>query len=280
MLGRHLARELERRGNEVLLLSRNPTVEKGSVRGLATDYTRDHLSEILNGAQAVVHLAGKRGRSASIAEYFPSIAVSETIYAACETASITNVVFTSSISVYSDVTKLPWSEDQSPAPTSHYGICKLAVEHLGNAFTRMTRLRVKNLRLAHLFSENEDNEYMINTFLKAAQRNEPILLDAPSAARREFLYAGEAARAIACALDQPDVAGTFNVGSGEALTNEEVAVAIHEVFGSSERPRVLDHRASERIQSSFMATEMAEEHLNYRTEMRFEQALQKMRDGL
>src|SRR5699024_4529954 len=143
---------------------------------------------------------------------------------------ITNIVYASTISVYSNTDLLPWTEKQIPAPYLMYGVSKLTNEHIGNIYSTKRNMYIKNLRLAHLFGFNEKNNYMINRFFRQAFHREQLVLNAKSVAKREFLYAKDSAKAILCALKQKSISGTFNIGSGEALTNYEVANKINKVF--------------------------------------------------
>lgn len=241
-----------------------------------TDYSKVDLLEKLSDIDAVVHLAAKRGSQGKINEFHDNEIMTQNLYDTCVELSISNIVFASTISVYSDECLLPWVEDQIPVPELMYGVSKLANEHIGNIYSRNKGLYIKNLRFAHLYGFNEKNNYMINRFFRQAFHGEQLVLNAKSVAKREFLYVKDAAKAVVCALKQPTISGTFNIGSGEALTNYDVAKAINTVFGNANNLMIKDASADEGIHPSYMESGMAEKTLNFSPEYTFYEALSEI----
>lgn len=170
------------------------------------------------------------------------------LYEAAAICGITNIVCASSISVYSG--DIPYTEKCIPKPANAYGLSKVVVEHIGNIYSVSKRLKIKNLRFAHLYGANENNNYMLNKFLRQAYRHEQIVVNSRGVAHREMMYAKDAALAVIAALEQGSLSGTYNVGSGEALTNEEIAKTICIVMSPELHVRVKDE--PEMIKSSYM----------------------------
>lgn len=244
---------------------------------IITDYTTNSLKEALKGFDAVVHLAAKRSNDKLIANYKENETVTQNIYEACVYNEINNIVYASTISVYSDITCLPWNEELLPDPVSIYGISKLSGEYLGNYYSRNYNLNVKNLRLAHLYGFNEINNYMINLFIRQAFNQLTLTLNTPSKAKREFLYVKDAAKAIELALRESTLCGNFNIGSGEALTNYEVAKKINECFHNEGNLIIKDNAASETINSSYMDNKKAELKLKFTPDYSFDKALEEIK---
>lgn len=263
-LGKYAVESIKEEGHIPVILTRNPidtTIIRDEYR--QTDYTKLDLIGKLHDIDAVVHLAAKRGSQGLISEFHDNEEMTQNLYEACTKRNITNIVFASTISVYSNESLLPWTEEQVPEPKLMYGVCKLSCEYIGNIYTEKKGLHIKNLRLAHLYGFNEKNNYMINRFFRQAFHREQLILNAKSIAKREFLYAKDAAKAIICALKQETLSGTFNVGSGEALTNYEVADTINTIFHNEENLLVKEPKADEGIHSSFMDNSKAKDVLMF-----------------
>ena len=259
-LAGYLLDELLAHGHQVLLLSRGSGARNGQPFA-ATDYSADSLCGLFGsgGVDAVAHLASSRKVADRFGFYSGLVETTENIYAAAGQCGISNVVFTSSISVYSGEA-LPYSESTPPAPANRYGLYKLACELVGGIFAR-SGLNVKNLRLAHIDGANEQNNYMINRFFRQAHAHERLFVPCRSVAQREMLYAKDAARAIRLALEHESFSGVCNVGSGQPLTNAEIARTIASVM--SPELEVSLGEEPETIVSSYMDGSKAAECLGY-----------------
>lgn len=241
-----------------------------------TDYSKDDLVKKLKDIDAIVHLAAKRGSQGQISEFHECEIITQNLYEACYELGIKNIVFASTISVYSDQKQLPWCETQVPSPKLMYGISKLTCEHIGNLYSEKCGLKIKNLRFAHLYGFNEKNNYMINLFFRKAFNKEQLRLNTISISKREFLYAKDAAKAIELALSKKNLRGTFNIGSGIALTNFEVAQSINEVFDNNKPIFIIDENAVENITESYMDISYAKNELDFSPDYLFKDAVKEI----
>jgi UDP-glucose 4-epimerase len=199
-----------------------------------TDYSEGHLVEILEGVEAVAHLAGVRHEKhyQSIADYAPNFRAAEHLYNACLKVGVSNLVYTSSRTVYSPaVNKVPFIESEAVAPRLLYGISKLIGECLGLAHEQ---LNLKCLRLSQLVAAEEREGYMLRTFIDHALSGQDLVLFGEGVGRREYLYVRDAARAILTALSVPEASGVFNVGSGRSTSHRELAELVLEVFAGGQ----------------------------------------------
>lgn len=269
-LGRRLSERLGRE-NDLVILSRQN--KEGLVQ---TDYTYENLVEVLNGVDAIIHLAATRSGKNDISEFFNDIQISQNLYQAANENGIKNIVFASSISVFSNPNTLPWTEKQAVEPVTMYGIAKHTIEMLGLHYNRNKNMNIKNLRFAHLFGPNEKNNYMINLFFRLAYNKEKLSLNTSSSAEREFLYVEDAVSAIVAAINAQDKKGTFHIGSGINLTNEEVAKSINEIFDNEGNLEVLDPDAPDASKPSYMDSSLAKRELEFIAEYDFEKALREI----
>lgn len=274
-LGRYVAEAIKNEGMVPVIITRTEPNDLDCLdEYCVTDYTEENLTKVLEDIDAVVHLAAKRATDSKIDSYKENEIITQNLYNACCRVDVKNIVYASTISVYSKKECLPWNEGQLPDPYSLYGISKLGCEYIGNLYSKKG-LKIKNLRLAHLFGFNEKNNYMINKFFRQAHNKKQLMLDAKGVALREFLYAKDAASAIVCALKKEDLSGTLNIGSEEALTNQQVAETINKVF-NNEGNLVIGEDLNEGITSSFMSSKKAEDILGYRAKYSFESAVKEI----
>jgi UDP-glucose 4-epimerase len=276
-LAGYLLEELSGHGHQVVLLSRSAGHRNG-IPFDPTDYSEESLVRIFKsrGVEAVAHLASSRKVADRFGFYSGLVETTENVYSTAIRCGIANAVYASSISVYSG-DALPYSENTPPAPANRYGIYKLACELIGGIFARKG-LNVKNLRLAHIYGANEQNNYMINRFFRQARAREKLSVPCRSMARREMLYAKDAARAIRLALEHETFSGLCNVGSTQPLTNAEIALTICSVM--SPDLEVDLGNEPETIVSSFMDSSKASECIGYIPRYTFREAVEEIAEDM
>lgn len=277
-LAGYLTKDLISHGSEVVLLSR----EAGSrfdIPYIVTDYSAESLNRIFSemGITGIAHLASSRKPAESLSFYQDLMDMTDVLYKSACQAGIRNIVHTSSISVYSG-DEMPYTEEQIPSPKSMYGLYKLNCEYFGEMMNKTQDMRIKNIRLAHLYGANENNNYMINKFFRQAFAHEQLYVHCVSVAKREMMYAKDAARAVRIALDHEEILGTFNTGSGEALTNEEIAKTICSVM--SPEMTVSIGTEKEKIQSSYMSSQKAESVIGFKAQYKMLDAVKEIMEDM
>ena len=173
---------------------------------------------------------------------------------------------------------MPYTEEQAPSPKSMYGLYKLTCEYLGEMMNKSHDMRIKNIRLAHLYGANENNNYMINRFFRQAYAHEQLSVPCVSISKREMMYTKDAARAVRIALEHEEESGIFNTGSEEALTNEEIAKTICSVM--SPEMTVAVGKEKETIQSSYMNSHKAEKILGFKAQYKMFDAVKEIMEDM
>lgn len=275
-LAGYVLQEVISSGNSCVLVTRKPG-ERFGIDFFMSDYSKNSLMDILKDSDAIVHLASTRKVYEGILDYKQELQITENLYAAAHALGIQNIIFASSISVYSG-TDLPYTEKTIPNPAGVYGLSKLVCEQIGNQYSSKYGMKIKNFRFAHLYGANEDNNYMINRFFRQGYHHEQMTVHAQSIAKREFLYAKDAAKAVMVGLNQKELSGAFNIGSTEYLTNEEIAKIICSAM--SPEMEVMLGSETETIESSYMDSSKMMNTLGYRPQYTLFSATKEIQNAM
>ena len=226
-IGRHLVTELKGI-HEVLALTRQTILDSNlGVNCVRTDFSREELCQSLRGCHAVIHLAAQRSYHGADSSIIENGLLDFRLFQAAEECGVNHIVYASTRGIYGAQLP-PWSEVTPPAPNSLYSLAKLHSEATAAFFVQRV-LRITTLRLAQVFGLGEYEGSAITTFLRNAYQGNPIALTV-TGIRREYLYVKDLARAIEKTLADP-TSGTYNLGSGEVVSLEEVAHGILCAFG-------------------------------------------------
>src|SRR5690625_2168161 len=117
-LGKYVIDTISNQNYTPIVLSRDASFDNkeylSDIR--TTDYSKADLLEKLSDIDAVMHLAAKRGSQERISEFHDNQILTQNLYETCLQLKIKNIVYASTISVYSGESSLPWIEDLLPNP--------------------------------------------------------------------------------------------------------------------------------------------------------------------
>lgn len=135
--------------------------------------------------------------------------------------------------VYGNPSQTPVCEDAPFAPLSYHGAGKMALEGFLQAF-RASGNAVTILRPANAYGPMQDLRRgfgFVRTVLEHAGNGSPLEIWGSGEAVRDFIYVEDVAEAIALAIGNPSDSGTYNVGSGQGHTLNEVIALAQQVTG-------------------------------------------------
>jgi len=147
-------------------------------------------------------------------------------------------IFSSSSSIYGrhDPGELPLAEAASKAPGSPYSHNKFIGEQYLDFYGRLGGLETVCLRYFNVYGERQLTEgtyaTVIGIFLRQLAAGEPFTIVGDGEQRRDFTYVKDVAAANLAAAE-PGRTGTYNIGTGENHSINEIAAMI-----SVEHPRV------------------------------------------
>lgn len=180
------------------------------------------LVDLLHGVDSVVHLAGRPGVQTSWGGGFEdhlrrNTLLTQRLLEAAMVTSLSRVVVASSSSVYGDIPDGLAAEHRPPRPLSPYGVSKLAVESLVQAYAERGVPAVA-LRLFTVYGRGQRPDMALHRIIDAALGAQPFPLRGSGLQARDFTHVDDVARAVAAALDVPIAPGTVcNVGGGRPV---------------------------------------------------------------
>ncbi|MEO6627413.1 MAG: NAD-dependent epimerase/dehydratase family protein [Aquihabitans sp.] len=164
----------------------------------------DAMTEALQGAGAVVHLAARPSVPKSIedpmATHHNNATGTITVLEAMRAAGVGRIVAASSSSVYGANPVLPKVETLTPMPVSPYAVSKLATEAYVLSYGQCFDMETVAFRFFNVFGplQRADHAYaaVVPAFVAAALAGKPIPIHGDGEQTRDFTYVGSVAQVI------------------------------------------------------------------------------------
>lgn len=225
-IGRHLARSLAARNDDVLIIGRNSptTPEASSIRHTVGSYAdTPTLRAALQEVDAVVHLAHdslQLNQTCDMAaEYSRNILPSINLMEECLRANVAKLIFVSSGgTVYGNTqTRVPLKENATTAPISLYGTSKLSIEQIAHLYHVQRGLPVVIVRPGNAYGPGQipfKGQGIIATALASALIQRPIAVFGDGGAIRDYVHVRDISEAILQLLHSSISGEVFNIGTG------------------------------------------------------------------
>ncbi len=252
-IGSHLAEELARGDNQVIILDNLSTGKMDNIEGLLSQKNVDFIQEsianlpllleLFQNAQYIFHQAAISSVPRSIenpyASHETNITGTLNVLLAARDNGVKKVIYASSSSVYGDTPTLPKREDMTPLPLSPYAIAKLAGEYYCRVFHQVYGLPTICLRYFNVYGPRQDqnSQYaaVIPRFIKGCGDGSPPVIFGDGEQTRDFTFVKDVVEANILAA-QSDVCGVFNVSRGESITINRLTELIIELVGNKVEP--------------------------------------------
>jgi UDP-glucose 4-epimerase len=143
----------------------------------------------------------------------------------CRRSGVKRLIFASTGgAVYGDGAPLPTPEDHPTRPASPYGISKLAVEHYLACWETLYEIRALALRYANVYGPRQNpagEAGVVAIFAYRLAAGTTALINGDGEQTRDYVYVDDVAEANRRALEQHDLSGAVNIGTGvETSVNE------------------------------------------------------------
>ena len=296
-IGSHLVRKLVGKGWDVTVLDdfssgKAESLEElpgsGLLRVVKGD-VRDRrvLSEVLDGADAVAHLAALIDPADSVRKPLLYHDVNATgtvnVLEACVEKHVGKFVFASSAAVYGDGNPLPLREDYPLRPVSPYGASKVSGEYYCGMFSRCYGLGCVALRPFNIYGPGQGtNQYagVITKFVEAGLRGEALTVHGDGSQTRDFVNVEDVADAFVKALEHGPLKGeVFNVCTGTTISINDLAKLVGELVGKDLRILHVAPREGD-VLHGYGDPEKAEKVLGFKAQVPFKDGLELYAAGV
>ena len=268
-IGGHLCAALQRAGHTPVVLDllkpATPGVEFH--RGDVSDLDGRHAA-LLDDVRAIYHLAWttkpQSATDAPVADAQSNLIVGlRLLDALARRTNAPRLIFMSSGgAIYGETAAESISEDHPTFPLNAYGVSKLAFEHYLRLYHHIHGLDYLVFRPSNPYGERQDpngSQGAVAVFLGHIARGDAITIWGDGSVIRDYLYVGDLADALVCALGYMPGAGprVFNVGSGRGVSLRELIKAIEHLTGRSSRVTFTEGRKTDAPRVVLDVTRMA-----------------------
>lgn len=159
--------------------------------------------------------------------------------------SLKIIFISSGGTVYGIVDNYPINEQQATKPICAYGICKLAIENYLHAYHYLHGLNYTVLRVSNPYGKNQNPKSIqgaVSVFMDKILKNRKITIWGNGEIARDFIYIDDVIEAFILAMDSNNDSRIFNIGSGKAITINQLVKEIKIVSGRSPKIEYLPAR--------------------------------------
>ena len=208
-------------------------------RFVERDLRKDDVKDVLDGADAVFHLAAMPGLMKSWDD-FPlystcNLEATQRLLDAARDTMLPHFIHISTSSVYGREATEP--EDSPTCPFSPYGITKLAAENLCRAYEANFKTPITILRYFSVYGPRQRPDMAYNILTRALLDEKSFPMFGDGEQTRSNTYVADCVDATYRAAVHRDAAlsQVFNVGGGEIISLNDVVTLLEELTGKKAR---------------------------------------------
>ncbi|KAA0077274.1 NAD-dependent epimerase/dehydratase family protein [Mycolicibacterium sp. P9-64] len=243
-VGRHLVDQLLARGTKVISYNRDYAIDPRdgltTVQGELFDIPRMLDTLRIHGVERIIHTAGQSHPGVSIEIPWTTFAANAegtmAVYEAARVAGVRRIVNFSSECALGNVDPgTPVGEDVKPAPSTVYGVTKVAGELFGTVYNSLYGMEIASLRVTEVFGPGLWMPSLLGDMIRAGLHGEKFHLDAGGDHPFQFVFVDDVATAarLAATTDSLNQA-VYNVSGGSRVTVDQLAhELVHLLPGSS-----------------------------------------------
>ena len=246
-IGSHVVDALVDAGHRVVVVDNLATGRRENVHPRATLHVVDirdpELGKVVDAVRpaVVVHAAAQISVSRSMADPMTDASVNVVgtiaLLEHCRRAAVRRVVYISTGgAAYGDTDVIPTPESHPARPASPYGISKVSGERYVELWRSLNDRESVILRLANVYGPRQSPEGeagVVAIFTERARDGQTCIVNGNGNQTRDFVFVGDVARAVHRAVEQPDLEGTFNIGTGQETSVNQIVAGLRAVMGNA-----------------------------------------------
>jgi UDP-glucuronate 4-epimerase len=228
---------------------------------------------------AILHLAAMAGVRPSIEQpaYYARVNVEGTTHLlqAAVNHKVGKFIFASSSSVYGNLSKVPFSENDPVAePISPYAATKRAGELLCYTFWHLYKLPIFCLRFFTVYGPRQRPDLAIHKFTRLIDAGTPIPVFGDGSTSRDYTFVDDIVAGILASLDRCDRYRVYNIGGSSPVTLSELIAAIETAVG---KKAIIDRRPAQLgdVERTFADLTRAKAELGYEPRTSLAEGLSK-----
>ncbi len=205
------------------------------------DLVTADATELLDGVDAVLHLAGQPGVRDSWADGFQTyvernIVATQRLLEAAASSNISRFAAASSSSVYGDAETYPTTESALPQPVSPYGVTKLAAEHMCTLYATNFGVPTVSLRYFTVYGPRQRTDMALRRMIDLTLEGRPFPLFGDGTVSRSFTYVDDVVEANLAALFRDTAPGTVvNVANESTASMNDLLGLVGAALGTPVR---------------------------------------------
>ena len=218
------------------------------------DLATSDLSAVVRDAEVILHLAAQPGLSdwTTFDDYVKNnvVATGRLLAAVQAAGTDPRFVHISTSSIYG--AEATGDEKTLPAPTSVYGVTKLAAEQLVLARHREGALRACVLRIFSVYGPRERPDKLYPRLIRSILSDSEItLFEGSEKHSRSFSFVGDIVKGTLAVLERWAVASgeIFNIGSDVESTTGEGLATVERLIGKRARIARLPRRSGDQLRT-------------------------------
>ena len=237
------------------------------------------LLKKLSNIDTIFHLAAIAGVRKSFEnpnEYFKiNVEGTENILKTFE--NINELIFASSSSVYGDLKsdQFPVKEEHSLNPISPYGESKKQAELLCKTYSEKLKIKTSILRFYTVYEPRQRPDEAIMKFINLSISGKPIPIYGDGTKIRDYTFVTDIVNGII--LSQKFGNGTYNLGSGNPISINQMVDIIEEKLGKKIKRQYIDSPKGDVFKTHADITE-AEKELKFSPKIKFQNGIEKTID--
>jgi len=242
-IGSNLTKYLIDKGHEVTVIDNFSSSGRQKVdsrveliKGSISD--DDILNEHVSSKDVVFHLAATGIIKKSIEDPYPyfenNLMNGIKLLEAMRKFGVKKIIYSSSSGVYGEPKSSVIKEDDPKQPINPYGATKYALEPALSAYYHRFGIESTSLRYYNVYGPG-DEQYPVTRaipkWVKAAIKDEPIILYWGGRQKKDYVFVKDVVRANLLAAEKCTGFSVYNVGGGQPQTMLKIAQTLKKVIG-------------------------------------------------